>query len=69
MIVMCMLGMSLLFAVYASIRVNRLEERVEHLEKSRLKTERPCRRLCDAALPSDEKFSKTLTENQGQSHP
>lgn len=40
MIVMCMLGMSLLFAVYASIRVNRLEERVERLEKSRLKTER-----------------------------
>lgn len=43
MIVMCMLGMSLLFAVYASIRVNRLEdleERVEHLEESRLKTER-----------------------------
>lgn len=40
MIVMCMLGMSLLFAVYASIRVNRLEERVEHLEKYRLKTER-----------------------------
>ena len=40
MIVMCMLGMSLLFAVYASIRVNRLEESVEHLEKSRLKTER-----------------------------
>lgn len=39
MIVMCMLGMSLLFAVYASIRVNRLEERVEHLEESR-KTER-----------------------------
>ena len=35
MIVMCMLGMSLLFAVYASIRVNRLEERVERLEKSR----------------------------------
>lgn len=41
MIVICMLGMSLLFAVYASIRVNRLEERVEHLEKqSRLNTER-----------------------------
>ena len=40
MIVMCMLGMSLLFAVYASICVNRLEERVEHLEKSSLKTER-----------------------------
>lgn len=40
MIVMCMLGMSLLFAVYASIRVNRLEERVEHLEKkSHLMTE------------------------------
>lgn len=40
MIMMCMLGMSLLFAVYASIRVNRLEERVECLEKkSHLKTE------------------------------
>lgn len=33
MMAMCTLGMALLFAVYASIRVNRLEERVFKLEQ------------------------------------
>lgn len=37
MLVMSMLGMSLLFAVYASIRVNRLEERLEKVEKKEKK--------------------------------
>lgn len=41
MIVIYMFSTSLLFAGYAFIRVNRLEERVEHLEKqSCLNTER-----------------------------